>query len=100
MDKTNLKKFRKYFELNACSMIHQNLWDEVKGVLSFPGGSVVKKSVSKCRHARHTGLIPGSGRVPAVGNGNPIQYSCLKNFIDRGAWWATVVGVVAHMKYM
>ena len=43
MDKTNLKnKFKKYFELNACSMIHQNLWDGVKGVLSFPGGSLIK----------------------------------------------------------
>ena len=39
------------------------------------------------------GLIPGSGRSPGVGNGNPLQYSCLKNPIDRGAWRATVHGV-------
>ena len=39
------------------------------------------------------GLIPGSGRSPGVGNGNPLQYSCLKNSMDRGAWWATVQGV-------
>ena len=38
------------------------------------------------------GLIPGSGRCPAVGNGNPFQYSCLENSIDRGAWWVTVHG--------
>ena len=36
------------------------------------------------------GLIPGSGRSPGVGNGNLLQYSCLENPIDRGAWWATV----------
>ena len=39
------------------------------------------------------GLIPGSGRSPGVGNGNPLQYSCLKNPIDRGAWRTTVHGV-------
>ena len=39
------------------------------------------------------GLIPGLGRSPGVGNGNPCQYSCLKNSMDRGAWWATVYGV-------
>ena len=43
-------------------------------------------------NARDTGLIPGSGRVHE-GNGNPLQYSCLENFMDRGAWWATVHGV-------
>ena len=39
------------------------------------------------------GLIPGSGRSPGGGNGNPLQYSCLKNTMDRGAWWAAVPGV-------
>ena len=38
------------------------------------------------------GSIPGSGRSPGEGNGNPLQYSCLKNPMDRGAWWATVPG--------
>ena len=38
------------------------------------------------------GLIPGSGRSPGAGNGNPLQYSCLENSVDRGAWWATVHG--------
>jgi len=40
-----------------------------------------------------TGLIPGSGRSPEEGNDNPLQYSCLENSMDRGAWWATVHGV-------
>ena len=35
-------------------------------------------------------LIPGLGRAPGEGNGNPVQYSCLENSMDRGAWWATV----------
>ena len=40
-----------------------------------------------------TGSIPGSGRSPGEANGNPLQYSCLGNPMDRGAWWATVHGV-------
>ena len=39
------------------------------------------------------GLIPGSGRFPGEGNDNPLQYSCLENPMDRGAWWLTVHGV-------
>ena len=44
-------------------------------------------------NARDTGLIPGSGRSPGVGNGNPFQYSGLENSVDRRAWQATVHGV-------
>ena len=43
--------------------------------------------------ARDMGLIPRSGRSPGVGNGYPLQYSCLENSMDRAAWWATVHGV-------
>ena len=43
-------------------------------------------------NARDVGLIPGSGRYPGKGNGNPLQYSSLENSMDRGAWWATVYG--------
>ena len=43
--------------------------------------------------ARAAGLIPGSGRSPGIGNGNPVQYSCLENPMDRGAWWAIVHGI-------
>ena len=42
---------------------------------------------------RDVGLIPGLGRSPEGGNGNPLRYSCLENPMDRGAWWATVPGV-------
>ena len=56
----------------------------------FPGGSEVKAFAS---NAGHLGSIPGSGRSPGEGNGNPLQYSCLENSVDRGAWWAAVYGV-------
>ena len=44
-------------------------------------------------NVRDLGSIPGSGRSPGEGNGNPLQYSCLENSMDGGAWWATVNGV-------
>ena len=44
-------------------------------------------------NAGNPGLIPGLGRSPGEGNGNPLQYSCLENSTDRGAWWVTVYGV-------
>ena len=44
-------------------------------------------------HAGDASLILGSGRSPGEGNGNPLQYSCLENFMDRGAWWVIVHGV-------
>ena len=44
-------------------------------------------------NAGDTGSIPGWGRCPGEGNGNPLQYSCLGNPMDKGAWWATVRGV-------
>ena len=55
--------------------------------LGFPGGSEVK--VSAC-NAGDLGSIPRSERSPGEGNGNPLQYSCLENPMDGGAWWATV----------
>ena len=56
----------------------------------FPGGSVVKNPPA---NAGDVDLIPGSGRSPREGNGNPLQYSCLGNSMDREAWRATVQGV-------
>ena len=61
-----------------------------KGFLGFPGGAVGKESVC---NAGDPGSIPGLGRSPGEGNGNPLQYPCLENPMDRGAWWATVLGV-------
>ena len=78
------------------SFIYSELW--------FSTGAsqvvlVVKKKKKKNQPAnagdtRDTGSIPGSGRSPGKGNGNPFQYSCLGNPLDRGSWQATVHGVV------
>ena len=59
-------------------------------IIGFPGGSEVKASVC---NAGDMGLIPGSGRSPGEGKGNPLQYSCLENPMDGEAWRATVHGV-------
>ena len=53
--------------------------------MGFPDGSAVKNPLA---NAGDLNLIPGSGRSPGEGNGNPLQYSCLENPTDRGAWWA------------
>ena len=60
----------------------------------FPSGSVVKNPPA---NAGDTSLIPGLERSPGVGNGNPLQYSCLENPIDRGTWRATVHGVTKEL---
>ena len=59
--------------------------------MDFPGGSDSKASAY---NAGDPVSIPGWGRSPGKGNGNPLQYSCLENPMDGGAWWATVHGVV------
>ena len=61
----------------------------------LPGGSVEKNLPAKQGTAGDSGasLIPGSGRSPGERHGNPLQYSCLENPMDRGAWWAAVPGV-------
>ena len=58
----------------------------------LPGGSLVNNPIANAGDSRDSGSIPGSGRYPGGGNGNPHQYSCLENSMDRGAWWATVHG--------
>ena len=57
-------------------------------------GSVVKNLPANAGDTRDMGSIPGSGRFSGIGNGNPIQYSCLENSMDRGSWQATVHRVV------
>ena len=68
------------WHLSACQACHQD----------FPGGSVVKNPPA---NTGDMGLIPGSGRSPGEGNGNPLQYLCLESPMDGGAWQATVHGV-------
>ena len=66
--------------------LHSDCSHEIKISLllgGLHGGSVVKNPSA---HAGHIGLIPGSGRSPGEGNGNPLQYSCLENSMDGGDW--------------
>ena len=78
--------------------MRQRLWSKINLILlltncffgGLPGGSDGKASAC---NAGDLGLIPGSGRCPGEGNGNPFQYSCLENSMDRGALEATVHGV-------
>ena len=62
----------------------------IRYCLGFPGGLDCKESAC---NAGDSDLIPGLERSPGEGNGNPLQYSCLENPRDRGAWWAAVSGV-------
>ena len=72
-------------KINLCHLItHQG----------FLSGSCVKNSLA---NAEDEHLTPGSGRSPREGNGNPVQYSCLGNPMDRGVWWATVHGVAKEL---
>ena len=61
--------------------------------LGFPGGSVVKNLPANAGAAGDAGSVPGLGRSPGEGNGNPLQYSCWENPMGRGAWWAAGQGV-------
>ena len=65
--------------------------------MGFPVGPDDKESTCS---ARDLGLIPGSARSLGEGNGNPLQYSSLEDPMDRGAWWATVPGVVKSQTQM
>ena len=63
---------------------------ELQNILGFPGGLVVKNLPANARDIRDADSIPGVGRSPGEGNGNPLQSSYLENPMDRGTWQATV----------
>ena len=73
-------------------MAAQDLTTSINSI-GFPGSSDSKASAY---NVGDLGSIPGSGRSPGEGNGNPLQYSCLENPMDQGAWWATVHGVTKN----
>ena len=85
-----------------CAAIHGVLksqtrlsdWTELNWYLrrGFPGGSVVKNPPGNAGDTEVVGSIPGSGRSPGVGNGNPLQYCFLENSIDRGTWRTIIHG--------
>ena len=61
--------------------------------IGFPGSSVIKNPPANIGDAGDVGSIPGLGRSPGGEEGNPLQYSCLENLMDRGVWWSAVHGV-------
>ena len=65
-------------------------------IWGFPGGAVAENLAASAGDGRDVGLIPGLGRSSGGGHGNPLQYSCLENSMDRGAWRATVHGVAKN----
>ena len=79
-----------YFLILAHFVILVSFYGYLYQFKSFPGGSDGKASAC---NVGDLGSIPGLGRSPGEGNGNPLQYSCLENPMYGGAWWATVHGV-------
>ena len=63
----------------------------------FPGSAVAKNLPANAGDGKTMSVIPGLGRSPGVENGNPLQYSCLENSVDRGAWQAVVHGVTKSL---
>ena len=78
---------------------NQDCWKNINNLryAVFPGSSISKKSTCS---AGHPSLIPGLERSPREGNGNPLQYSGLENPIDRGAWQASVCGVIKSWRWL
>ena len=80
-----------YYYFSECILfLCADIRNKVKIQLHIAGDSDSKESAC---NAGDLGLIPGSGRSPGEGNGSPLEYSCLENHMDRGAWQATPLGV-------
>ena len=68
--------------------------------MGFSGGASGKEPACNTGHVRDKGSVPGSRRSPGGGNGNPLQYSCLENPMDKGAWRVTVHGVLKTLTWL
>ena len=77
-----------------------DIWMNLNMFKGFPDGSVVKNPPTSAGDARDMVSIPGLGRSPIGGNGNLFPYSCLENFVHRGAWWATVCEVTKSWTHL
>ena len=89
-------KYIYFHQLYISNVLSSDLiLEEIKGCYpqGFPGGTTVENPPANVGDAGDSGLIPRLGRSPGVPNGNPLQYSCLENSMDRGAWMATVHAV-------
>ena len=84
----DLKQLAKLTQIKGLGILFNKIKNQC--LMDFPGSSDGKASAY---NGGDLGLIPGSGTSPGEGNGNPLQYSCLENPMDGGAWQATVHGV-------
>ena len=82
-----------FFLLSVSHFFFLNFLGYVIYIPGFPRGAVVKNMPANAGGTGNMGSVPGLGKSPGEGNGNPLQYSCLENPMDREAWWATVHGV-------
>ena len=87
--------YKPLLNLSTKQSIYKTIIVELIYKTSVPDGSVGKESAG---NVEDPGSIPGWGRSPGEGNGNPLQYSCLENSMDRGACWAAVHGVAKSQK--
>ena len=85
----------KLLPLELCFSVFDNIAKRLgySAQWGFPGGASGKEPACQCRRYRDVGLVPGLGRSPGGGHGNPLQYPCLENPMDRGAWQSIVHGV-------
>ena len=86
---TGSQTFLDFYDLDSFEDCWSDIWYSILS-WDFPGGTVVKNLLA---NAGDKSLIPESGRSPGEGSGYPLQYPCLGNPMDRGAWWAAVHGV-------
>ena len=95
--------FYYYFFIVVDFVIHWNFFNfkiKKKCIYWLPRWCSDNESVVKAGDARDVGSVPGLGRSPGVGNGNPLRHSCLENPMDRGAWRATVHSVVKSWTWL
>ena len=79
--------------MRPSSRLNWNFLQDLWLVTGFLSGAVIKNLPANAGDTRYTGSVPASGWSPGVGNGHPLQYSCLENSMEWGAWWAAVHGV-------
>ena len=89
-----------HFNTMITSFCSLRVWITTTLALSFPGDSVVKNPPANAGDTEDNSAIPGLRRSPGRRNGNPLQYSCLENPMDRGVWWAAVHGVAKSQTWL
>ena len=100
MNKENVRFTYNGTLLNFSKEGNAAICDSMHGHWGFPSDSLVKNPPAMQKVQGASCSTPGSGRSPGGGHGNPFQYSCLENPMDRGAWWATVHGVTRSRMWL